>query len=149
MSAAIAVRQPSRGTRRRLPALLVIAAAWSAALFVGVGATEAAPPAPTVSEGPEVGVPMPTPPGGYSYLATRGVTERVATMKMPEAVAALPVPATYRAANLAFAAQFDRATAAAVATPGACLQVVVSPQTTPGNLFDYGFFPVAEQYCPR
>ena len=39
------------------------------------------------------------------------------------------------------------ALAGALASPGGCLQVVVDPRSRTGSLFDYGFFPVAGEYC--
>ena len=42
---------------------------------------------------------------------------------------------------------FDHALAGARNSPGGCVQVVVDPQTGDGNLFNYGFFPIAGDYC--
>ncbi len=100
------------------------------------------------AEVPTADAPVPVAEGEYSYLATRAVTERAASMRLPEAIASLPVPEQYRPANLALAAQFDMALQDALATPGGCVQVVVDPRARSGNLFDYGFFAVAGEYCP-
>ena len=35
----------------------------------------------------------------------------------------------------------------ALSSPGGCVQVVVDPRSRTGSLFDYGFFPVAGEYC--
>ncbi|GAA1480385.1 hypothetical protein GCM10009624_08250 [Gordonia sinesedis] len=131
---------------------MLIAAALAAGAVGAVtvpGPAGAAPaaPAPTADR-PPVGAPIDTVAGEYSYLATREMTQRAATMKAPEAIASFPVPAQYRPANLAMAAQFDIALQSALAEPGGCLQIVVDPRSKTGALFDYGFVPVARQYCP-
>ncbi|MFW0784616.1 hypothetical protein AAFP35_08850 [Gordonia sp. CPCC 206044] len=108
----------------------------------------AAPAAPAAPILPDADAPMPVSDGEYSFIATHDVTRRAATMKAPEAIASLPVPQQYRPANLALAAQFDQALAGALAAPGGCLQVIVDPRARSGNLFNYGFFPVAAPYCP-
>ncbi|ATD70553.1 MULTISPECIES: hypothetical protein [Gordonia] len=110
-------------------------------------APEQTPPALEAFAVPEAGAPVPVSQGEFSYLATHSVTKRAAGMKAPEAIATLPVPAQYRPANLALAQQFDLALAGALASPGGCLQVVVDPQSRSGSLFNYGFFPVAGEYC--
>ncbi|MEE3850731.1 hypothetical protein VZC37_10315 [Gordonia sp. LSe1-13] len=109
------------------------------------GASAHATPAP--EDGPVAGAPMPTADGEFSYLATHDVTEQAASLAVPDAVASLPVPQEYRPANLALAAQFDMALAAALKSPGGCVQVVVDPQARDGSLFNYGFFPVAGEHC--
>ena len=91
---------------------------------------------------------MPVPGEAYGYLATHDLTKRMDAMNLPQAVAELPVPDSYRPANLAFAGQFDRAVTAALAEPGGCVQVIINSHTTAGNLFDYGFFPIEPKYCP-
>lgn len=91
---------------------------------------------------------MPVPGEAYGYLATHDLTKRMDAMNLPQAVAALPVPDSYRPANLAFAGQFDRAVTAALAEQGGCVQVIINSHTTAGNLFDYGFFPIEPKYCP-
>lgn len=140
-----------RTRRTALPAVLLAAAA----LALTVPATAAAAPedeqAPlaivNLSGAPEAGAPVPVGPGEYSYVATHAITERAASMKAPEAIASLPVPAQYRPANLGLAQQFDLALAGALASPGGCIQVVVDPRSRTGSLFNYGFFPVAGEYC--
>lgn len=150
-------------TRSVLPtrSLMVATAAVAGALAVSVpGAAGAAPasPAPAApdttqnpgapTEPPAAGEPMPVAAGAYSYIATRDMTVRASSMNAPEAIASFPVPERYRPANLAMAAQFDIALQSAIDEPGACLQIVVDPQSKTGDLFDYGFFPVAKPYCP-
>ena len=61
-------------------------------------------------------------------------------------IAALPVPAQYRAANDGLAFQFRRALDGALSTPGGCIQIVVS-RGQAGSLFNYGLFAVEGQYC--
>ena len=129
-------RTTSARTRRPVLPVVVLA---GAALALTVPATAAAEPA--------ADAPVPVGPGEYSYVATHEITQRAATMKAPEAIASLPVPAQYRPANLGLAQQFDLALAGALASPGGCLQVVVDPRSRTGSLFDYGFFPVAGEYC--
>ena len=97
---------------------------------------------------PTPGPPMLVPGEAFGYLATHDLTKRMDTMNLPQAVAALPVPDSYRPANLAFAGQFDRAVTAAFASPGGCVQVIINSHTAAGNLFDYGFFPIEPKYCP-
>ncbi|WP_420714095.1 hypothetical protein [Gordonia sp. SL306] len=113
---------------------------------LAAGAANAAPPVDP-ADLPVADAPMPVSEGEYSYVATHDVTMRAASMKVPDAVASLPVPAQYRPANLALAAQFDMALAGALKSPGGCLQIVVDPRAKSGNLFNYGFFPVAGTYC--
>ncbi|AZG43989.1 hypothetical protein D7316_00569 [Gordonia insulae] len=112
-----------------------------------VGAAHAAP---TIDPAdlPVADVPMPAGEGEYSYIATHEVTKRAASMKLADGIASLPVPAQYRPANLALAAQFDIAVQSALRSPGGCVQVVVDPRARSGSLFNYGFFAVAGQYCP-
>ena len=86
---------------------------------------------------PTPGPPMPVPGEAFGYLATHDLTKRMDSMNLPQAVAALPVPDSYRPANLAFAGQFDRAVTAALASPGGCVQVIINSHTSEGNLFDY------------
>lgn len=140
--------------RTRRPVLPVVVLA-GAALALTVPATAAADPE---QDQPPVGIadltaipvadaPVPVGPGEYSYVATHAITQRAATMNAPEAIASLPVPAQYRPANLGLAHQFDLALAGALASPGGCVQVIVDPRSRTGSLFDYGFFPVAGQYC--
>ncbi|OBA42226.1 MULTISPECIES: hypothetical protein [Gordonia] len=97
---------------------------------------------------PTPGPPMPVPGEAFGYIATHDLTKRMDSMNLPQAVAALPVPDSYRPANLAFAGQFDRAVTAALASPGGCVQVIINSHTSEGNLFDYGFFPIEPKYCP-
>ncbi|MFC9979756.1 hypothetical protein [Gordonia sp. NPDC127522] len=145
-------RTTSARTRRPVLPVVVLA---GAALALTVPATAAADPeqdqAPIGIANlvgiPAADAPVPVGPGEYSYVATHEITQRAATMKAPEAIASLPVPAQYRPANLGLAQQFDLALAGALASPGGCLQVVVDPRSRTGSLFDYGFFPVAGEYC--
>ncbi|MGW0037175.1 hypothetical protein [Gordonia sp. NPDC003376] len=154
-----------------MPALLAAVAAMLA-MVIGTAEAQAAPatdppaanpgsseprtPAPeSVSpvpkseepEFPTASSPMPVPAGSYGYLATHGFTRQLSRMKAPDALAALPVPSAYRLANLGFAQQFDLALKGALADPKGCLQLIVDPDTAPGNLFDYGFYAVSGPYC--
>lgn len=111
------------------------------------GGVAAAEPAIAPEDLPVAGEPMPVGEGEYSYLATHEITDRASSMDLPEAIAALPVPQQYRPANLGLAAQFDMALTSALNSPGGCVQVVVDPRARSGSLFNYGFFPVAGEYC--
>ncbi len=93
------------------------------------------------------GEPVPVAPSEFGYTATHDVTMRASAISLAEFVASIPVPDEYRAANLALAARFDATVAEALTSPGGCLQVVVDPRATSGNLFDYGFFAVEGKYC--
>ncbi len=128
------------------PAIAAVAVA--AALGAGTAAAAPVKPATPQIDIPTADSPMPAGPGEFSYIATHAVTKRAAGMKVPEAIASLPVPAQYRPANLALAQQFDLALAGALASPGGCLQIVVDPRARSGSLFNYGFFPVSGEYCP-
>jgi hypothetical protein len=139
---------------RRAPACssLLFAGAALALAVPAAASAEPAPDQPPVGIANLIGVPaadapVPVGPGEFSYIATHAITERAASMKAPEAIASMPVPAQYRPANLALAQQFDIALAGALASPGGCLQIVVDPRARSGSLFNYGFFPVAGEYC--
>ncbi|MGV9794487.1 MULTISPECIES: hypothetical protein [unclassified Gordonia (in: high G+C Gram-positive bacteria)] len=147
----------TRRLRLRVPAMLggavcalalASSALMSSALMSSAltGSAHAAPSTPEIVI-PTADAPVPVGQGEYSYIATHEVTKRAAGMKIAAAVASLPVPAQYRPANLALAKQFDLALAGALASPGGCVQVVVDPRSRDGSLFNYGFFPVAGQYC--
>lgn len=145
--------RPTAATRTRRGRRLATFAA-GAALTLGLTTTSFAGVAsaePTLPPGvsiPEAGQPMTVAPGVYSYIATHQITQQMSDMDLPEAVASLPVPADYQPANLALAQQFDLALAGALADPNGCLQIVVDPDARDGNLFNYGFFAVAGEYCP-
>lgn len=92
------------------------------------------------------GPPMPVSNAEYSYLATHAVTKQLKRANVVGGIAALPVPAQYRAANDGLAFQFRRALDGALSTPGGCIQIVVS-RGQAGSLFNYGLFAVEGQYC--
>ncbi|MCS3878596.1 hypothetical protein GII30_09405 [Gordonia amarae] len=92
------------------------------------------------------GPPMPVSNAEYSYLATHAVTKQLKSANIVGGIAALPVPAQYRAANDGLAFQFRRALDGALSTPGGCIQIVVS-RGQAGSLFNYGLFAVEGQYC--
>ncbi|MGC4932540.1 hypothetical protein ACLQ3C_02500 [Gordonia sp. DT30] len=121
----------------------VVGAAQSAA----VGTTPPPPDAQAVVDLPETGSPMPVPTGSYGYLATHDLTKRMSTMKVADSIAALPVPAQYRPANLGLAKTLDRAVQGALADPKGCVQIIVNPRSSSGGLFDYGVYAVSGQYC--
>lgn len=125
---------------------IVAAAVALAGLPVAAGVAEAAPPV-APSDLPVAGEPVSPGEGEYSYIATHDVTRRADAMKVADGIASLPVPAQFRPANLALAAQFDMAVTSALRSPGGCVQVIVDPRARSGNLFNYGFFPVAGRYC--
>ncbi|WLP91237.1 MULTISPECIES: hypothetical protein [Gordonia] len=152
--------------RRGVPALLAAVVAVVAMIVTATGAQAAPETTPETSEQrtpapgsvspvpeaeeplyPTASSPMPVPAGSYGYQATHGFTEQLSRMKAADAIAALPVPSAYRLANLGFAQQFDLALRGALVDPGGCLQLIVNPNTAPGNLFDYGFYAVSGPYC--
>lgn len=96
----------------------------------------------------EPGAPMPVPSGAFGYLATRSATLWLADQQPADRIEALPVPPQYHRANRALAEQMDRELSAATRTPGACVQLIVDPQSSSGNLFDYGVWSVEREYCP-
>lgn len=121
------------------------------------GGTPAAPPTrknvPTAPMDPaddqaEPGAPMPVPRGAFAYLATRSATLWLAAQRPADRIKGLPVPPQYRRANDALATQMDRELTAAARTTGACVQIIIDPHASGGNLFDYGVWSVEPQYCP-
>lgn len=126
---------------------LGITAAVLAMTAMPVVATATAAPVISPDQLPTAGAPMEPAPGQYSYIATHAVTRQAQAMKVADGIASMPVPLQYRPANLALAAQFDSAVTGALRSPGGCLQVIVDPNSKAGNLFNYGFFPVAGRYC--
>ena len=126
----------------------VISCALAAGIStMGVGAAAAVEPAAGVVEVLPAGEPVPASPTEFSYIATHDLTVRASTVDLAEFVASIPVPNQYRAANLALAARFDATVAEALKSPGGCVQVLVDPRATSGNLFNYGFFAVEGKYC--
>lgn len=122
-----------------------VAAAVSAILATGLGAGGAAAEEAVVVVPP--GPPVPVSSQEYSYIATHDLTVRAESLDLAGFVARIPVPEQYRAANLALAARFDATVDSALTSPGGCVQVVVDPRSRDGNLFNYGFFPVAGEFC--
>ncbi|GAC82246.1 hypothetical protein [Gordonia paraffinivorans] len=145
-------RTPARSDRTR--SLACAALLGAAAVALGAPAVAAADPAPEQTPEaiaaftvPTADAPVPVSGGEFGWVATHAITKQLAGMNAPEAIATLPVPAQYKPANLGLAQQFDLALTGALASPGGCLQVVIDPRSTSGNLFNYGFFPVAGEYC--
>lgn len=94
------------------------------------------------------GAPIPYADSAFSYLATSGATHWLSDNRVPQLIGSLPVPGEFRPAHDALTDRLDGALDEAVGEPGACLQVVLDPAPGAGMLFDYGFFPVAPEYCP-
>ena len=122
-----------------------VAAAVSGIIAAGLGSGVAVAEEAVVVVPP--GPPVPVSSQEYSYLATHDLTVRASSLDLAGFIAGIPVPEQYRAANLALAARFDATVDEALTSPGGCVQVVVDPRAKDGNLFNYGFFPVAGQYC--
>ncbi|MBE7159846.1 MAG: hypothetical protein INR72_01270 [Williamsia herbipolensis] len=122
-----------------------VAAAASAIVAAGLGAGTAGAEESVVVVPP--GPPVPVSSQEYSYIATHDLTVRAKSIDLARFVADIPVPEQYRAANLALAARFDATVDSALTSPGGCVQVVVDPRAKDGNLFNYGFFPVAGEFC--
>lgn len=108
------------------------------------------PAGPMAADQPvaQPGPPMPVPNGGFGYLATRDATLWLARQKPADGIRALPVPREYRKSNDALADQVDRELTVAARTPKACVQIIVDPRPSGGNLFEYGVWSVAPRYCP-
>ncbi|MGB3696411.1 MAG: hypothetical protein WBA05_03150 [Gordonia sp. (in: high G+C Gram-positive bacteria)] len=141
-------------------ALTAAAALWSAPTASAAPTSKhpapQAEPAPHAETAPnaeaetvEPSVPMPVRSGALGYLATRSATLWLDARGADSVIANLPVPGQYRAANKQMAASLARELDAAVATPGACLQIIVDTADGAGGLFNYGFFAVERQYCPE
>lgn len=132
--------------------LVAAAAATSLSASPALAAPDpVAPTAPMIADTDdtvEPAAPMPVPTGAFGYLATRSATLWLADRHPDDVVRSLPVPPALRPSNDALAAQFERELDAAVRTPGACVQIIIDPQTGSGNLFDYGIWSVEKQYCP-
>ena len=149
------------GNRRAIYTAMLLAVP-AAMLFAAPAAADpgpAADPAPSVADQPSVqavqdeellppGLPMAVPDGAFGYLATRDATVWLADRRPGDAVRGLPVAPNLKASNDALADQLDRELRSAKASPGACVQIIVDPATSSGNLFDYGIFAVEKQYCP-
>lgn len=140
--------------RRRL--IVAAAAVLPLAGLASVsGPAQAEPQSQLVAPGPidddvvVPGAPMPVPSGAFAYLATRDATRWLAAQHPGDAIAALPVPPQYRLANSALAKQMSTELTATVRTPGACVQIIIDPHSSAGNLFDYGVWSIEPQYCPR
>ncbi len=136
---------------RRLSTLSSVAVA-SCALAAGissmsVGAASAVEPEVSHVEVLPAGEPVPVSASEFGYTATHDLTVRASSIDLAQFVASIPVPQQYRAANLALAARFDATVTSALTSPGGCVQVVVDPRATSGNLFNYGFFAVEGKYC--
>ncbi|MBJ7287492.1 MAG: hypothetical protein JHC79_01115 [Williamsia sp.] len=128
--------------------MAVISCALAAGIStMGVGAASAVEPDTSAVEVLPAGEPVPVSPTEFGYTATHDLTVRASRIDLAQFVASIPVPAQYRAANLALAARFDATVAEALKSPGGCVQVVVDPRATSGNLFNYGFFAIEGKYC--
>lgn len=110
--------------------------------------SEPGKPAPDVSQDAVPSFPMPVREGALGYLATRSATLWLNDRGAPDVVASLPAPPPYSTANKQMAKALDRELTAAAKTPGACLQIIVDSGDA-GGLFNYGFFAVEKQYCPK
>lgn len=114
--------------------------------------TSTAPSSTTPSEGfdPSMvkpGLPMPVPEGSFGYIATRGATKWMDDRRPGALIRNLPVPPAFRAANSSMGKIIDAELDAAMAKPGACVQIIVTPHSKSG-LFSYGFFAIEPEYCP-
>ena len=131
---------------RRL--MMTAAAIVPLAGALSVSGPAQASPAPIDDSVVVPGAPMPVPSGAFGYLATRDATVWLAAQRPADVIRSLPVPAQYRKANDALATQVHSEISAAVRTPGACVQIIIDPRSSAGNLFDYGVWSVERQYCP-
>lgn len=143
-------------TRLSAAGLLAASAAVVAPLVVSGPVASAAPSTaastsatPKMDGLPEPSFPMPVREGAFSYLATRSATLWLDDRGAADVIGNLPVPPAYTAANRGLAANLKRELQSATSTPGACLQIIVDGPDGSGGLFNYGFFAVEKQYCPR
>ena len=148
------------GRTRRVAAAGILAV--SAAIVAPMAATGAiATAAPTSSVAPsdpsgtqldgipEPSFPMPVREGALGYLATRPATLWLEDRGADDVIRNLPVPPAYVAANRGMATNLERELKSAKDTPGACLQIIVDGPDGSGGLFNYGFYAVEKQYCPK
>lgn len=108
-----------------------------------------AEPSSQPSQTPEASIPMPVREGALGYLATRSSTLWLADRGVDQVIANLPAPPAYSRANRQMAKTLKQELDAAVDTPGACLQIIVDGPGQAGGVFNYGFFAVEKQYCPK
>ena len=108
-----------------------------------------AEPSSQPSQTPEASIPMPVREGALGYLATRSSTLWLADRGVDQVIANLPAPPAYSSANRQMAKTLKQELDAAVDTPGACLQIIVDGPGQTGGVFNYGFFAVEKQYCPK
>ncbi|EGD55611.1 hypothetical protein [Gordonia neofelifaecis] len=102
-----------------------------------------------VSQVSEPSIPMPVRDGALGYLATRSSTLWLKDRGADQVIANLPVPQTYSAANRQMAKTLKQELDSAAETPGACLQIIIDGADPSGGVFNYGFFAVEKQYCPK
>ncbi|ALG84492.1 hypothetical protein [Gordonia phthalatica] len=145
------------GRTRRVAAAGVLAAsaAMIAPLAVSGPIASAAPstsatPSESQLDGlPEPSFPMPVRDGALGYLATRSATLWLEDRGADDVIRNLPVPPAYVDANRGMATNLERELKSAKQTPGACLQIIVDGPDSSGGLFNYGFYAVEKQYCPK
>lgn len=148
--------------RRRLRSTVVVVATVAALATIApmTVSSSTASAAPSASVSPSTApsavveeatpsFPMPVREGAIGYLATRSATLWLASRGADAVIANLPVPPAYATANRAMAKTLERELDAAAKTPGACLQIIIDRTDGAGGLFNYGFFAVEKQYCPR
>ncbi|WP_132993697.1 hypothetical protein [Gordonia zhaorongruii] len=145
---------------RRIAAGAVPLVTLSAALVIPLVApatanavpTESTPSTSTPSTSEvkvEPNAPMPVADGAIGYTATPQSTRWLADRKPEDVISNLPSPPTDRKSNEQMAEYLGLELDAAVENPGACLQVIVNPPLEQGGMFNYGFFAVEREYCPR
>ncbi|MBM7368415.1 hypothetical protein [Gordonia hydrophobica] len=148
------------GRTRRWAAVGVIAAGVAVvAPMAAVGPLATAAPsssaAPSASSEPELdgipepSIPMPVADGALGYLATRSATLWLDDRGADDVIRNLPVPPAYVDANRGMATNLERELKSAKDTPGACLQIIIDGPDGSGGLFNYGFYAVEKQYCPK
>ncbi|GEE02380.1 hypothetical protein nbrc107696_28260 [Gordonia spumicola] len=104
--------------------------------------------APSDADKVEPSIPLQVPEGAFGYIATRGATKWLADRDLPSLIKSLPVPPSFRESNNGMASIIKAELTAAEETPGACVQIIITPAPKQGGLFTYGFFAVEKQYCP-
>ena len=139
------------GNSGKRGSIALLTALGAAAMVVAAGPAHAEPVSTSTSSeqtapAPVPGIPMPVADGSLGYIATPAATRWMHERRPADIIANLPVGNARD--NRALADRLGGELDAAVAEPGACLQIIVGGPRD-GGLFSYGFYAVEPAYCPR